>query len=144
MSSDYEKLLEDANEKLKEQLGREHEEIDKYKDYFDLLQKSKIIEFQRYGHDDIDCWGVVFPKKDPKQTIHLVIKTHDFHDFPMLHEKIDEFHKERMRMGEEKDKNEIKWERRKQIFMVSIVVIAAALLLWACGRCIWWAYIASI
>lgn len=143
MDSDYEKILEDSNEKLKEQLEREHEEIDKYKDYFDLLMKSEIIEFQRHGADDCG-WGNIISSKDIKEVVHLVIKTRDFHDFPLLHEKIDEFHRERRRLYSIREENEVKWEKRKKILLMLLIIVAGGFLLWGLGWAVWWAYIAVI
>ena len=140
MDSDYEKQLEDENQKLREQLIREQEESDMYKDYFDLLENSELVEFRRQGEDD----GWFTTANPTKEFAHIVITTKDFHSFPMLHEKIDEYHRERRRLIAIHDENEIKWEKRKKIIFISLIVAGSGLALWGLGWCIWWAYFVTI
>lgn len=139
MSSDYEKILEADNARLTESIANEQSQIDLYKGYAELLHKGSVTNFR--SGEDHDGWlfGSIIKEK-PIQRLEIVIYAEDFCDFPLLHDKIDEYHRERRRMCDLQEEADMQWERRKKIILTTLAVVGVVALLSGFSWLIWAAY----
>jgi hypothetical protein len=139
MGSDYEKTLEDTNARLIACLERAEEEADGYKRYVDLLKNGNVTEWRPYATED-DGWMPHIPKKDVKQQIRISICVDDVDDYPILNERVERYIDERKRINELREESEIRWERRKQIIMISAIVIGVIAAICGISWLVWAAY----
>jgi hypothetical protein len=145
MSSDYEKILEDANAKLTESVVKEQEQADVYKGYMELLQKGCITNYKPYEADPEDGWTpwmsiIGQKKKKPTQRLEITIYAEDFHDFPLIHDKIDQYQRERKRLYIQREEAEVLWEKRKKIITTILISVGIVAAVCGLGWLTWIAY----
>lgn len=141
MSSEYEKRLEDANARLVESLDKAQTETDEYKEYVDLLIHGTIDRFVPFDTEGgSDGWMPHITGQKIKQTLHITLKTEDFDNYPILHEKIDQYIEQRRKYAALREEKEILWEARKRIIIIAAICLAVAGSLWGIGWLVWCTY----